>query len=112
MSYAAIRRSAGAAIAAALMAVGAAVFAAPANADAEADDAFIDHLDKKGVPYEDRTTAIRTAKSYCLDQTRPGSPIWVAGYNLKVEKGWTQTETAAFMEGAIYIYCPQVWDLD
>lgn len=68
---------------------------APTHADPAYDQIFIDYLDKKGVPYKNRTQAIRLAKEYCLDQTRQGS---------------TQTEAVQFVEGAIPIYCPKLWE--
>ena len=61
MTNAAIRRSASAAIAALMMAVGAAVAVAPAHADPNNDQVFIDYLNKKGVPYGNRTEIIRLA---------------------------------------------------
>ena len=47
MTSTAIRRTVSAAIAVLLMAAGAAVSVAPAHADAEKDQIFIDYLDKK-----------------------------------------------------------------
>jgi len=110
MTNAATRRIASAAIAALVLVAGAAVSIAPAHADPAYDQIFIDYLDKKGVPYKNRTQAIRLAKEYCLDQTRQGNPSWLAGYNLQYSQGWTQTEAVQFVEGAIPIYCPKLWE--
>jgi hypothetical protein len=112
MTTTAIRRTAGAAIAVLLMAAGAAISVAPAHADAEADQIFIDFLDKKRVPYKNRTEAIRLAKDFCIDQARQGNPEWLAGYNLQHKQGWTQTETEKFVEGAVYTYCPKLWGIE
>jgi hypothetical protein len=109
MTNAAIRRSASAAIAALMMAVGAAVAVAPAHADPNNDQVFIDYLNKKGVPYGNRTEIIRLAKEYCLDASRQGNPSWLAGYNLQQKLRWTQTETEQFAEGAVPVYCPKLW---
>ncbi len=105
-----VRRAASATIAALLLGTGAAVAAAPAHADAAGDKAFIDYLDQKGFPYENRTQIIRLAKKYCLDQTRQGYATWVASYLLQHEQGWSNTETQTFIGGAIPVYCPKVWE--
>jgi hypothetical protein len=110
MTNAAFRRTACAAIAGLVMAAGAAVSMAPAHADPEMDKVFIDYLDKKGVPYKNRTQVIRLAKEYCVDQTRQGNPSWLAGYNLQYSQGWTETEAVRFVEGAIPVYCPKLWE--
>ena len=110
MTSTAIRRMAGAAIATLLMAACAAVSVAPAHADADKDQTFIDHLDKKGVPYKNRTEAIRVAKNFCVAQTRQGNPNWLAGYKLQYAQGWTQTETENFVNGAVPTYCPKLWE--
>ncbi len=111
MTHAAIRRSAGAVIAGLLLAAGAAVSVAPANADPSADKTFIDYLDKKGVPYKNRTEAILLAKQYCLDTTRQGVETWIPGYYLGVKQKWTQSQTENFINGAIPVYCPKVWGM-
>ena len=110
MTSTAIRRTASAAIAVLLMAAGAAVSVAPAHADAEKDQIFIDYLDKKGVPYKNRTEVIRVAKNFCVAQTRQGNPNWLAGYKLQYAQGWTQTETENFVNGAVPTYCPKLWE--
>jgi hypothetical protein len=111
MTNTAFRRSASAVIAGLLMAVGAAVAVAPAHADPEKDQIFVDYLNKKGVPYTSRTDIIRLAKEYCLDATRQGNPSWLAGYNLQHNQGWTQTETIDFANGAVPVYCPKLWGM-
>jgi Protein of unknown function (DUF732) len=112
MTTTAVRRTAGATIAALLFAVGAALSAGPANAQPPDNQAFIDFLDKKNVPYKNRTEAIRMAKEFCVDATRQGNPDWLAGYNLQYKGGWTRTEAEFFVEGAVYIYCPKVWGVE
>jgi hypothetical protein len=112
MTKTAVRRIAGATIAASLMTVGAAVSIAPAHAQQDDNEIFIDFLDKKNVPYKNRTEAIRTAKDFCLDSLRQGNPDWLAGYNLQHENGLSQTEAMTFVEGAVYVYCPKVWGVD
>ena len=109
MTNAATRRTASAAIAALVLVAGAAVSIAPAHADPAYDQIFIDYLDKKGVPYKNRTEAIRTAKTFCVAQTRQGNPNWLAGYKLQYAQGWTQTETENFVNGAVPTYCPKLW---
>jgi len=110
MTNTAIRRTASAAIAGLFLAAGAAISVAPAHADPEKDQVFIDYLDKKGVPYGNRTEIIRVAKDFCLDQTRQGNPSWLAGYKLQHNEGWTQSETETFVMGAIPVYCPKLWE--
>jgi hypothetical protein len=105
MTHTAFRRSATAAIAALLLAAGAAVSAAPAQAD-EKDDRFIEFLDRKGVPYSSETEIIRVAKDFCLAQTRQNESPWRAGYRLARDMGWSETEVLKFAEGAIPTYCP------
>jgi hypothetical protein len=105
-----VRRIVSTTIAALFVAGGAAVAAAPAYADSEADDYFMDFLDKKNFPYENRTETIRLAKEYCLDQTRQGNPHWLASYQLQQDQGWSGTETQTFIGAAIPVYCPQVWE--
>ena len=110
MKHTVVRRAATTTIAALFLAAGAAMAIAPAHADAEGDNAFIDYLDKKAFPYENRTEVIRLAKQFCLDQTRQGNPDWVATYNLEHKQGWSQSEAQTFIGGAIPVYCPQVWE--
>jgi hypothetical protein len=110
MTSTAIRRTVSAAIAVLLMASAAAVSVAPAHADAEKDQTFIEYLDKKGVPYANATEAIRTAKQFCLATTRQGNPSWRAGYDLATSNGWTQTEAGLFISGAVPTYCPKLWE--
>jgi hypothetical protein len=109
MTSNAVRRSASAAIAALLLAAGAAVSVAPAHADAEKDQKFIEFLDLKGVPYANRTEVIRVAKDFCLARTRQNAPKWRAAYHVQREQGWTETEAANFAMAAIPMYCPNVW---
>jgi hypothetical protein len=109
MTNTAIRRTASAAIAALFVGVGAAMTVAPAHADPVYDEKFLGYLDKKGVPYKNKTEIIRTAKQFCLDVSRQGTPTWKAGYRLTKDQGWTQKEAEAFINAAIPTYCPQVW---
>jgi Protein of unknown function (DUF732) len=109
MTNTAIRRAAGASVAALFVAVVGAVAVAPAHADPVYDQKFIDYLDKKGVPYKNRTEIIRVAKQFCLDTSRQGSSTWKAGYSLMKEQGWTETEATTFIQGAVPTYCPDVW---
>ena len=111
MTKAAFRRTASAAIAGLLMGVGAVVSVAPAHANPDGDNAFIDDLNKKGVPFKSRTEIIRVAKEFCLDQTRQGVPNWAPGYNLMHKQGWTQTELDNFINVAVPTYCPKVWGM-
>ena len=109
MNATVVRRAASATIAALFLGVSAAVAIAPAHADAEGDNAFIAYLDKKAFPYENRTTIIRIAKQFCLDQTRQGNPNWLATYYLQKNQKWTNSEVQTFIGGAVPVYCPQVW---
>ncbi|MCV7279381.1 DUF732 domain-containing protein [Mycolicibacterium flavescens] len=103
-------RGVSAAAAVALLAVGsAAIPVAPAHAQEDKNQTFIDFLDQKRIPYKNETTAIRMAKEFCVDAVRQGNPDWLAGYNLQHAGGWTQTEAETFVEGAVYVYCPKVW---
>jgi hypothetical protein len=104
-----VRRAASTMITALFLGTGAAVAIAPAHADAAGDDAFIAYLDKNGFPYNNRTEIIRLAKQFCLDQTRQGNPSWLATYNLEKNQKWTHSEGQTFIQGAIPVYCPQVW---
>jgi Protein of unknown function (DUF732) len=110
MTNTAIRRTASAAAAVLLMAVGAAVSVPPAYADPEKNKYFIDYLDRKNVPYPNPVAAVRLAKQFCVDFTRQGHPEWLAGYKLQHQQGWTQTEAERFIEGAVGAYCPEVWE--
>ncbi|MCT7659911.1 DUF732 domain-containing protein [Mycobacterium deserti] len=118
MTRTAVRRTGRATIAALMIAAGAAVAsltAAPASAQPspeEKNQIFMDFLDKKNVPYKNRTEAIRMAKEFCLDAKRQGNPDWLAGYNLQYKGGWSQTEAETFVEGAVYVYCPKVWGVE
>jgi len=119
MTTTTVRRTARATIAAFLIAAGAAagsaLTAAPAQAQPspeEKNKIFMDFLDKKNVPYKNRTEAIRMAKEFCLDAKRQGNPDWLAGYNLQYKGGWSQTEAMTFVEGAVYVYCPKVWGVE
>jgi hypothetical protein len=104
-----VRRAASTMITALFLGTGVAMAIAPAHADAEGDNAFIAYLDQKGFPYENRTQIIRVAKQFCLDQTRQGTPNWLPTYALQHKQGWTNTEAQTFIQGAIPVYCPQVW---
>lgn len=104
------RRTAVATLAVLLLSAGTAIGTAPAYADAEGDKAFIDYLDEKNFPYENRTQIIRLAKQFCLDQTRQGNPHWLASFNLEEDQGWSQSEIQTFIGGAIPVYCPDVWE--
>lgn len=106
------RRGATAAVAALVLTTGAAVSIAPAHAQEDRNQTFIDFLDRKGVPYKNETTAVRMAKQFCVDAVRQGNPDWLAGYNLQNEGGWSQTEAETFVEGAVYVYCPKVWGVE
>ena len=105
MTNTAIRRTAGAAVAALFVAVGATVSVTPAHADPVYDQNFIDYLNQKGVPFKDRTDAIRTAKQFCLDMSRQGGSTWKAAHSLMKQEGWTQSEAQTFIQAAIPTYC-------
>jgi Protein of unknown function (DUF732) len=109
MTNTVFRRTASALVAALFVTVGAAVSVAPAHADPVYDRKFIDYLDKKGVPYKDRTDMIRVAKQFCLATTRQGGSTWKAGYRLMKDQDWTETEASTFIEAAVPTYCPGVW---
>jgi Protein of unknown function (DUF732) len=108
MTNTAIRRTACAVVGSLFVAVGATLAATPAHADPSYDQQFIDYLDQHSVPYTSRTDAILLAKQFCLDATRQGSTIWLAGYNLAKKERWTQTETENFATAAIPAYCPRL----
>jgi hypothetical protein len=106
---AAIRRITGALGAAILVAVGGTVSIAPASADPVYDQKFLDYLDEKGVPFENRTAIIRVAKQFCLDMGRQGGSTWKVGYHLMKDQGWTESEAQTFIQGAVPTYCPNAW---
>jgi Protein of unknown function (DUF732) len=109
MTNSAIRRTTGALVAALFVAIGAAVSVAPAHADPVYDEKFLDYLDKKGVPYKNKTEIIRVAKQFCLDTSRQGGSTWKAGYRLTQDQGWTQSQAENFIQAAIPTYCPGLW---
>ena len=106
MTNTAIRRTAGAAVAALIVAAGAAVSVAPAHADPVYDQNFIDYLNQSGVPFKNRTDAIRTAKQFCLDMSRHCGTTYKAANNLMKQEGWTQSEAQNFIKAAVPTYCP------
>jgi hypothetical protein len=87
MTNAAIRRIAGAAVAALIVAVGATVSVPPAHADPVYDQNFIDYLNQSGVPFKNRTDAILTAEQFCLDMSRQGGTTYQAANNLMKQEG-------------------------
>lgn len=109
MTNTAIRRSTGALVAALFVAACGAVSIAPANADPVYDQKFLDYLDAKGVPFDNKTSIIRTAKQFCLDMGRQGGSTWKVGYSLMKEQGWTESQTETFIQGAVPTYCPSAW---
>ena len=74
MKHTVVRRAAGTTIAALLLGAGAAMAIAPAHADAEGDTAFIDYLDKKAFPYENRMQVIRTRQGVLPRTDAAGQP--------------------------------------
>jgi hypothetical protein len=109
MTNTAIRRATGALVAGVFIAVSCAVSMAPAQADPAYDQKFLDYLDKKGVPFSNRTQIIRTAKQFCLDMGRQGGSTWKVGYHLMKDQGWTESQTSTFIQGAVPTYCPEAW---
>ena len=109
MTNRAIRHTASGAVAALSVAIGSALSVAPAHADPVYDQKSLDYLDKKGVPYKNRTEIIRVAEQFCLDTSRKGASTWKAGYRLSKDQGWTETEATNFIQAAIPTYCPQLW---
>jgi hypothetical protein len=109
MTNTAIRRSTGTLVAALFVAVAGAVSIAPANADPAYDQKFLDYLDAKGVPFDNKTAIIRTAKQFCLDMGRQGGSTWKVGYRLMKDQGWTESQAETFIQGAVPTYCPQAW---
>ena len=105
MTKTAIRRTTCAVVGALVVAAGAAISATPAHADPVYDQQFIDYLDGKGVPFDNRTDIIRVAKQFCLDIGRQGGSTWKAGYHLMKDRGWTQTQAENFIHAAVPIYC-------
>jgi hypothetical protein len=103
-----LRRTISAAIAALLIAGGAALSVVPANAD-DAEDQFIAHLDRTAVPYASKTEVIRAAKDYCLTRTRQSGSKWRATNELAKKMGWTETEANDFVQAALPSYCPNAW---
>jgi hypothetical protein len=109
MTNTAIRRAAGAAVAALFVAVGGTLSVAPAHADPVYDQKFLDYLDAKGVPFKNKTEVIRLAKQFCLDMGRQGGSTWKVGYHLMKDQGWTEAETQTFIQAAVPTYCPNAW---
>ena len=109
MTKTAIRRTTGTLAAALFVAAGGAVSVAPAHADPVYDQKFLDYLDAKGVPFENKTGIIRTAKQFCLDMGRQGGSTWKVGYHLMKDQGWTQTQAEDFIQAAVPTYCPNAW---
>ena len=109
MTKTAIRRTTGLVVGALVVAAGAAISATPAHADPGYDQKFIEYLDDKGVPFENRTEIIKVAKQFCLDMGRQGSSTWKAGYHLMKDHGWTQSQAENFIHAAVPTYCPGAW---
>src|SRR5690242_11369047 len=105
MTNAAFRRTTATFAAAFFVAVGGAVSVAPAHADPVYDQKFLDYLGAKGVPFDNNTAIIRTAKQFCLDMGRQGGSIWKVGYHLMKDQGWTQSQAETFIQAAVPTYC-------
>jgi len=60
-----------------------------------------DYLNQSGVPFENRTDAILTAKQCCLDMSRQGGTTYQAANNLVKQEGWTQSEAQTFVQAAV-----------
>lgn len=115
MTGSGFRRSAGAAIAALVVAAGAGISVAPAahaQGDKEKDDTFINFLKEKDVPFKNSIQAIKIAKKLCAEAKDRTISDWLAGYHAQQAGGWTDKELGIFVEGAVYTYCPSVWGVE
>lgn len=78
--------------------------AAPAAAD-DADDAFLDTIDTKGIPYSSSTDAIDLATAICAYVSAGQAPDQVA-VEIVGPAGWTAEQSGLFVEAATQSYCP------
>ena len=60
-----------------------------------------DYLNQSGVPFENRTDAILTAKQCRLDMSRQGGTTDQAANNLVKQEGWTQSEAQTLVQAAV-----------
>ncbi|MGE2737749.1 DUF732 domain-containing protein [Mycolicibacterium vaccae] len=78
--------------------------AAPAGAD-DPDDAFLDAIDTKGIPYSSTTDAIDLATAICAYVSAGQAPDQVA-VEIVGPAGWTAEQSGLFVEAATRSYCP------
>lgn len=103
MKMTAIVRASGMVLAGVLM-TGA--LAAPAHAD-QTDDAFINLLNQRGVPYDSPAEAIRLAKSTCNILGKPGGKqVERAIKNAQTKSGLPIEQLQYLIGGAVAAYCP------
>ncbi|MGE2731442.1 DUF732 domain-containing protein [Mycolicibacterium vaccae] len=78
--------------------------AASAGAD-DPDDAFLDAIDTKGIPYSSTTDAIDLATAICEYVSAGQAPDQVA-VEIIGPPGWTAEQSGLFVEAATRSYCP------
>ncbi|MCV7378984.1 hypothetical protein BST11_18390 [Mycobacterium alsense] len=93
------------AAAAALFTV-AAAFAAPAEADPAADDAFIDALNRAGIDFGEPGNAMSVGQSICPMLAQPGGNFAAAAASVS-HQGMSPQMAQMFTTIAIQMYCPQ-----
>ena len=94
------------AAAAALLTV-AAAFAAPAEADANADDNFIDALNHAGIDFGQPGNAMAVGESVCPMLAQPGASFAGAVISIR-RRGMSPAMAQKFTTIAIQSYCPDV----
>jgi hypothetical protein len=93
------------ALAAGLLTV-AAAFAAPAEADPAADDAFIDALNHAGIDFGEPGNAMSVGESICPMLAQPGGNFAAVAATVS-HRGLSPQMAKMFTTIAIQTYCPQ-----
>jgi hypothetical protein len=91
---------------AAALLTAAAAFAAPAEADAGADDAFIDALNHAGIDFGEPGNAMSVGESICPMLAKPGGNFAAAVATVS-NRGLSPQMARLFTTIAIQSYCPQ-----
>ncbi|OBI11242.1 hypothetical protein A5712_09690 [Mycobacterium sp. E2327] len=84
----------------------AAAFAAPAEADPAADDAFIDALNHAGIDFGEPGNAMSVGESICPMLAQPGGNFAAAAATVS-HRGLSPQMAKLFTTIAIQSYCPQ-----
>ncbi|HEX3548678.1 MAG TPA: DUF732 domain-containing protein [Mycobacterium sp.] len=89
------------------LATGAAVMAAPAQADLVSDQ-FLSALNNSGVGYNDPGTAVNMAQSICPLLAQPGGNVASAASQMTGNNGISPDMAGLFTSIAISMYCPNM----